>query len=85
MASPVIGDGQGDLELGQELEVLLFCLLREASPDQEHPEVLRPDDPILGHRPGALDVEDPLQTFGQPNGVEEVEVPQAVAGVREVE
>ena len=85
MASPVVGDGQGYLKFGQELEILLFRLLCEAGPNQQHPEVLRPDHPVLGHRPGALDVEDSLQTFRQPNGVEEVEVPQAVAGVREVE
>ena len=83
--SPVVGHGQGDLELGQELEVLLLCLLCEAGPHQQHPEVFGPDHPVLGHGAGALDVEDPLQTFGQPNGVEEVEVPQAMAGVGEVQ
>lgn len=81
----VVGHRQGDLKLGQELEILLLRLLCEAGPHQQHPEVLCPDHPVLGHRPGALDVENPLQTFGQPDGVKEVEVPQAVAGVREVE
>lgn len=85
VASPVVGHGQGDLKFGQELEVLLFCLLGEARANQQQPKVLGPDHPVLGHRPRALDVEDPLQTLGQPDGVEEVEVPQAVAGVREVQ
>ena len=83
--SPVVGDGQGDLKFGQELEILLFRLLREASAKQQQAQVLGPNHPVLGHRPGALDVEDPLQTLGQPDGVEEVEVPQAMAGVREVQ
>lgn len=85
MASPVIGNRKGNLKLGQELEVLLLSLLREARPHQQHPEVLCSDHPILRHRPGALDVEDPLQAFGQPDGVQEVEVPQAVARVWEVQ
>lgn len=83
--APVVGHGQGDLKLGQELEVLLFCPLREAGPNQQHPEVLRPDHPVLGHRAGAFDIEDSVQTFRQPDGVQEVEVPQAAARVREVE
>lgn len=82
--APVVGHGQGDLELGQELEVLLFRLLREAGPNQQHPEVLRPDHPVLGHRAGAFDIEDSVQAFRQPDGVQEVEIPQATAGVREV-
>lgn len=60
---PVVGHRQRDLKLGQELEVLLFRLLREAGPNQQHPEVLRPDHPVLGHRAGAFDIEDSVQTF----------------------
>lgn len=41
-------------------------------PSQQQPKVLGLITPFLATEPRALDVEDPLQTLGQPDGVEEV-------------
>lgn len=53
--------------------------------DWTHPEVVGSDHSVPGQRTGRLEVHDPLQTLGEPHGTQEVEGPQAVAGVGEVQ
>lgn len=50
-----------------------------------HPEVLGSDHSIPGQRARRLEVHDPLQTLREPHGTQEVEGPQAVAGVGEMQ
>lgn len=51
VGSPVVGNREGDLEFGKELEILLFSLLCEARPHQQHPQVFGSDHPVLCHGP----------------------------------